>query len=304
MSGVTRVYLRLLPRSGCQTVPVSAVVSVVIPVFNGMAHLPQAVESVLAQSHKELDVVLVDGGSTDGSRDWIHQVGDPRVRSMEMPSGITAADNWTEASLAAQGDYVKLLCQDDVLYPTSISDQLADLAAHPEAQFAVAQRDIVDADGRMLYRGRGCTGLTRGLMSGHAALRAAYLQGTNVFGEPLAVLFRRPVLDTALRWNDERPFLLDLELYTRVLQTGPIAVRKAPIGAFRVSSSSWSTRLVKEQTEQIRQWQEEVEHLLTPRPSAAERARARIMRHEQTLLRRAAYRVLKLRGAFHSPSHG
>jgi glycosyltransferase involved in cell wall biosynthesis len=291
-------------RSGCQTVGVGAVVSVVIPVFNGMAHLPQAVDSVLRQSHAELDVVLVDGGSTDGSREWIHQVGDPRVRSLVMPPGITAADNWTEASLAARGDFVKLLCQDDVLYPTSISDQLADLAAHPDALFAVAQRDIVDADGRMLYRGRGCTGLTRGLMDGHAALRAAYVQGTNVFGEPLAVLFRRPVLDAALRWNDERPFLLDLELYTRVLQTGPIAVRKAAIGAFRVSSSSWSTRLVTEQTEQIRAWQAEVEQVLHPRPTPFERARAHVMRHEQTLLRRTAYRVLKLRGAFHAGARG
>jgi glycosyltransferase involved in cell wall biosynthesis len=283
---------------------VDALVSIVIPVFNGMAHLPQAVESVLTQSHGALDVVLVDGGSTDGSRDWIHGVGDTRVRSIEMPPGITAADNWTEASLAAQGDFVKLLCQDDVLYPTSISDQLADLAAHPQALFAVAQRDIVDVDGRMLYRGRGCQGLTHGLMDGPTALRAAYLQGTNIFGEPLTVLFRRPVLDAALRWNDERPFLLDLELYTRVLQAGPIAVRKASIGAFRVSSSSWSTRLVREQTEQIRQWQEEMEQILTPRPTAGERARARLMRHEQTTLRRAAYRVLKLRGAFHSPQHG
>jgi len=296
--------LRHSARPGCQTGVVASVVSVVIPVFNGMAHLPQAVESVLSQTHEELDVVLVDGGSTDGSRDWIHEVSDPRVRSMSMPPGITAADNWTEASLAAQGDYVKLLCQDDVLYPTSIADQLTDLTDHPNALFAVAQRDIVDNDGRMLYRRRGCDGLRTGLMDGHAALRASYLHGTNVFGEPLAVLFRRPILDAALRWNDERPFLLDLELYTRVLQTGPIAVRKHSIGAFRVSSSSWSTRLVKQQTEQIRAWQEELEEILLPRPSSLERTRARAMRHEQTLLRRAAYRVLKLRGAFHAHQDG
>jgi glycosyltransferase involved in cell wall biosynthesis len=283
---------------------VAALVSVVIPIFNGMAHLPTALDSVLAQTHAELDVVLVDGGSTDGSREWIHEVGDPRVRSLTMPHGTTAADNWTEASRAASGDFVKLLCQDDVLYPRAIEHQLEDLTRAPGALFAVAQRDVVDAAGGMLYRRRGCAGLRGGQVDGVRALRAAYLNGTNVFGEPLAVLFRRAPLDAALSWNDERPFLLDLELYTRVLQTGPIVVRRESIGAFRVSSSSWSTRLVKAQTEQMRHWQNEVEHVLAPPPSPVERTRARMMRHQQTFLRRTAYRVLKFRGAFASTHPG
>jgi glycosyltransferase involved in cell wall biosynthesis len=281
---------------------VGVLVSIVVPVFNGMAHLEQAVHSMLNQTHTDLDIVLVDGGSTDGSRDWIHEIDDPRVRSKTMPHGTTAADNWTEASREATGDYVKLLCQDDVLYPRAIEEQLADLDAHPSALFAVAQRDIVDADGKVIYSGRGCAGLKAGQMDGLDALRQSYLHGTNVFGEPLAVLFRRPALDAALSWNDERPFLLDLELYTRVLQEGPIVVRRAAIGAFRVSSSSWSTRIVKEQIEQLQHWQGEVAPTLTPPPSAYEKARARFMLHEQMALRRAAYRMLKVRGGFASPA--
>lgn len=284
--------------------PVGAVVSVVIPVFNGMAHLPRAVDSVLSQTYEDLDIVLVDGGSTDGSREWIHQVADPRVRSLEMPPGTSAADNWTEASLAARGDFIKLLCQDDILYPTALADQLHDLRAYPDALFAVAQRDIVDTNGNMLYRRRGCDGLHSGLMDGKEALRAAYLRGTNVFGEPLAVLFHRSVLKAALGWNDDRPFLLDLELYTRVLQQGSIVVRKQAIGAFRVSSGSWSTQLVREQSNQIRDWQTEIEAVLQPAPGLFQRSRAYVMRHKQALLRRATYRVLKLRGAFYSAPQG
>jgi hypothetical protein len=139
-------------------------------------------------------------------------------------------------------------------------------------------------------------------MNGLDALRQSYLHGTNVFGEPLAVLFRRPALDAALSWNDTRPFLLDLELYTRVLQEGPIVVRRAAIGAFRVSSSSWSTRIVKEQIEQLQHWQGEVGPTLAPPPSAFEKARARFMLHEQMALRRAAYRMVKVRGGFASPA--
>ena len=280
------------------------VVSVVVPVFNGMAHLPEAVDSILSQTHADLDVVLVDGGSTDGSREWIQEVSDPRVRALTMPAGTTAAGNWTAASKASTGEFVKLLCQDDLLKPEAIALQLDDLQNHPSARFAIAQRDIIDARGNTLYSSRGCTGLPDGLVEGMSALKASYLTGTNIFGEPLAILFRREVLDAALPWNDDRPFLLDLELYTRVLDTGPIVVRRQSIGAFRVSSSSWSTRLVHEQSEQLRAWQAEIAEQLVPAPAAGERRRARRGLHKQMLLRRAAYRVLKARGAFRSQPHG
>lgn len=282
----------------------SPTVSIVIPVFNGLAHLKVAVNSILAQTYTDLDVVLVDGGSTDGSREWIHTVDDSRVRVELMPHGTTAANNWTAASRAARGDYVKLLCQDDVLHPTAIEHQVGDLEANPSAHFAVAQRDIVDVNGKMLYRSRGCAGLKGGLIDGQLALRASYAHGTNIFGEPLAVLFRRAPLDAVLSWNDERPFLLDLELYTRALSNGPIVVRRESVGAFRVSSSSWSTRLVKSQKEQLRSWQRELEHTLVPPPNTWQRAAAAFRLHEQMLMRRAAYRLLKLRGSFQSHPTG
>ena len=279
-------------------------VSIVVPVFNGIRYLPAAIDSILCQTYDNLDIVLVDGGSTDGSRDWIHTVDDPRVRVQLMPAGTTAADNWTTASRAASGDYVKLLCQDDLLYPTAIEVQVADLEMHPPALFSVAQRDIVDIHGAILYGRRGCAGLRNGLIDGPTALRASYSHGTNIFGEPLAILFRREPFDAALSWDDQRPFLLDLELYTRMLLKGPIAVRRQAIGAFRVSSSSWSTRLVRSQTEQLRSWQREVEDLLQPRPNPVQRLRADLMRAEQMMLRRIAYRVLKLRKSFQTDTNG
>jgi hypothetical protein len=66
-----------------------------------------------------------------------------------------------------------------------------------------------------------------------AARRASYLAGTKVFGEPVSILFRRNTLLEALPWNDGLPFLLDVELYTRVPRRGGIVVRLESVGAFR-----------------------------------------------------------------------
>ena len=77
-------------------------------------------------------------------------------------------------------------------------------------------------------------------------------------------------------------------------------MRKESIGGFRVSRSSWSTRLASVQRQQFEQWQREYEQSLPARRARAERARARAGVHTQTLLRRAAYRWLRMKGSFHS----
>jgi glycosyltransferase involved in cell wall biosynthesis len=274
----------------------SPLVSVVVPVFNGFPYLQQAVTSVIEQTHVNLQIVLVDGGSTDGSREWIQQQTDPRIEAILMPPGTTAAENWTAASAAAQGEFTKLLCQDDIIYPPAIAQQVKDLQENPHAVMAVAQRDIIDAKGKIRFRNRGCQGLSNAPTQGNDALTTCVLEGTNIFGEPLAVLFRTEHLKANLPWQDERPFLLDLEMYTRVMRNQQIVVAKQSIGAFRISESSWSTRLTAEQDEQLRWWMNMTATELNLTSEQRQHS-ARALR-KQAFLRRTAYRILRLQGAF------
>jgi len=275
-------------------------VSVVVPVFNGLPHLTVLVKSILAQTHDTLDVVFVDGGSSDESLSFLQAISDPRVRVLTNPKGTSAAANWDAASQSAQGEFIKLVCQDDVLHPDAIAKQVEDLESKPTAVMAVAQRDIIDARGSVVYHQRGCAGLRPGLIDGQQAIKVAYLRGTNVLGEPVAVLFRRDALLRALSWDDSNPFLLDLALYAKVALTGDLVVRKESIGAFRVSTQSWSTRLVGEQVRQFRLWQDSFAASLAIPPTGRERRRAVVGLHTQALLRRAAYRWLRMKGSFES----
>jgi glycosyltransferase involved in cell wall biosynthesis len=271
-------------------------------VFNGLPHLTQLVDSILAQTHEHLDVVFVDGGSSDNSLTFLRSVTDPRVRVLTNPTATGAGANWDAASESARGEFVKLICQDDLLYPEAIAKQVADLSESPTAVMAIAQRDIVDARGSVVYRNRGCAGLRPGVVDGSDAIKVAYLRGTNVFGEPVTVLFRRQSLMNALSWDDSNPFLLDLTLYAKVARTGDVVVRKESIGAFRVSTQSWSTRLVGEQVRQFRTWQESFAASLPAPPGPRDRGRAFVGLHTQALLRRGAYRWLRIKGSLESRS--
>ena len=279
---------------------VPPLVSVVVPVFNGMPHLQALTDSLLAQTYTRLEIVFSEGGGTDGSLDFLRSLTDPRVRVIEQAGHPSAGGNWTLATQAGAGELIKLVCQDDLLAPDAVAKQVDDLEQHPSAVMAVAQRDIVDAKGKLLYPKRGCAGLHPGLHEGNQVIRTSYLQGTNVIGEPLAVLFRREPLLQAMPWSDANPLVLDLDCYQRVAPLGDVLVRLESIGAFRVSTSSWSTRLAKQQLAQFQQWQSEYAATAQPALSQGEIRKARRGARMQTALRRAAYGWLRLKGGFKS----
>jgi glycosyltransferase involved in cell wall biosynthesis len=281
---------------------VQPVVSVVVPVFNGMPYLPALTQSLLAQTYDNLELIFVEGGGSDSSTEYLASLGDSRIRLIQMPQGTTAAENWTAASLAASGEFTKLICQDDLLHPNAIEKQVADLRDHPTAVMSIAQRDIVDAQGRRLYSRRGLAGLSPGLNRGNRAIRECYLRGTNVIGEPLAVLFRTEILKDSLPWVDENPLMLDLSMYAKVAPKGDVIARMESIGAFRVSGTSWSTQLARKQREQTKSWQESYAQSSEMPPSANERRQAALGRSFQVSLRRIAYAVLRVRGSLNSAS--
>lgn len=277
-------------------------VSIVVPVFNGMPHLTSLVDSVTQQTYPNLEIIFSEGGGSDGSFDFLNTIDDPRVRITRMPVGTSAAGNWTAVSGEARGEFTKLVCQDDVIYPEAITHQVADLLATPSAAMSIAQRDIIDARGSVLFQQRGLAGLPKGssTVSGDELLRACYLQGTNVLGEPLAVLFRTEALQNAMPWEDQDPLMLDLSTYQKVALNSEVAVRRESIGAFRVSNASWSTRIARDQLEQTKRWQDNYANTARTRPSRADRARAAVGRHASTNLRRLAYATLRLKGTFNS----
>jgi hypothetical protein len=219
---------------------------------------------------------------------------------MTIPAGSGAAANWTAVTEAAGGEFIKLVCQDDLITPDAVSRQVAALQAAPSAVMVIAPRDIIDARGNVLYAKRGCQGLTPGLHSGADVIRRCYVRGANIIGEPLTVLFRREPILASLPWDDSNPLMLDVTQYAKVAPQGDVVVEGESAGAFRVSDSSWSTRLAHVQRVQFARWQRGYADSLPQPPGRIERTRAWIGMEQQALLRRVAYRVLRLKGAFRS----
>ena len=229
----------------------AARVSVVVPAYNSVAFIDATMRSILAQTFTDFELLVSDHTSPDGTWEALQSfAADPRVRLSRLAPGGGGPANWNTVTELATGEFVKLVCGDDVLAPESLAEQAAALDACPAALMVASPRDVIDAAGTPVLRNRGLAGL-RGEIPGADAIRATVAAGTNIFGEPASVLFRRAALIDAGGWDGRYPYLIDQATYFAVLSRGNLVAVPRSLSAFRVSPSQWSVRLAGEQAKQF-----------------------------------------------------
>jgi len=125
-------------------------VSVVIPVYNAERYVEASIRSALASDLSELEIVIVDDGSTDRSAEIVRQIGDPRMVLIQLRASGGPARPRNVGIASARAPYVALLDADDLIKPWKLSAAVSALDRHPEAGFAFADFERIDADGRVI----------------------------------------------------------------------------------------------------------------------------------------------------------
>ena len=126
----------------------SPVISVLMPAYNSQRYVGAAVESVLAQTFTDFELILVDDGSSDGTLDILKKFAarDPRVRLISRPNtGIVAALN--DAIAAARGEFFARMDSDDICEPTRLQIQLDYMREHPDCVLLGTNVMLMDGDG-------------------------------------------------------------------------------------------------------------------------------------------------------------
>lgn len=225
-------------------------VSVCIPVYNGAEFIAQAIESVLAQSFMDFELVILDNASIDGTLDVASRFADPRIRVERNQATTGAGANWNRALRAARGEFVKLVSADDYLYEQCLERQLEGFVAGGENVVLVTSpRDIVDESGRRLMT----RGLSRfGLVRGSDARRRVVRSGTNPLGETASALMRASAVERVGGFDESDPYTIDVDYWMRLLETGDLFVVDGPLSAYRVSAGSWSASVAGSQAAHYR----------------------------------------------------
>jgi glycosyltransferase involved in cell wall biosynthesis len=226
-------------------------ISVCIPSYNSQDYICETVDSILGQTFSDFELIVVDDGSTDETVDRLESYQDSRLRVIRGDH-VGAIENWNRCGDLAEGEFIKFVASDDTLAPKCLQRQLDAFSEHPQAAMVTGLRNIVDERGRTMIKGRGMTG-SRGLMSGDEAIRHCVRSGTNMIGEPTSVLIRSSEYVYSGGWRDTWPYMMDLEMWFRVLQRGDLVVVPKVVATFRVHPTGWTSSFGSSQSRQARE---------------------------------------------------
>lgn len=220
-------------------------VSVCIPVLNGATTLPATLKSVLASDYDDFEVVVRDNGSSDDTSAIAASFDDPRLRLIRCEETVPLAENWQATVEASRGELVKVVCADDLIHPTCLTDQVRVLA-DPTISLAASRRAFINSTGAVLTRSAGLPHL----LGRHDAADVAQVTlryGINPVGEPACVMFRRAEFDAVGGFDGDRVYDMDIDLWLRLLEHGDLFGSAECLASFRMWPESLSAHHTRQQ---------------------------------------------------------
>ena len=218
--------------------------SVIVAAYNEERFIASALSSVLAQTHVDFELIVVDDGSTDGTVAAVAPFeADPRVKLISQPNkGLSAARN--TGIEAGESERVAFLDSDDLWLPDYLEKAHAALEAHPKAGFAYTDAWLLQDDNGRFYRNAAMADQNPPQVppeDPHAMLRLLMERGNFIF---VSVTARRQALDAAGYFKPELKACEDLDEWIRILACGYGAVRLGDRQAIkRVLGTAMSSNL-------------------------------------------------------------
>jgi hypothetical protein len=183
-------------------------VSVVMSVFNGERFLAEAVDSILDQSFRDFEFIVIDDGSTDRTAEILssYEKKDPRMQIFHQENrGL--AESLNVGCALARGKYIARMDADDIAMKARLLQQVCFLEGHPEVAVVGGAIEAVDAAGKPL-------GIERALITDRE-IKAALLRGDCPFVHP-AVLIRKAAFESVRGYRKLLPDAEDYDLWTRI----------------------------------------------------------------------------------------
>jgi hypothetical protein len=205
-------------------------VSVVIPCYNYGHYLPACLKSVLDQPGVEVEAIVVDDASPDGSGEVAEQLGaaDPRVRVIRHPLNKGHISTYNDGLEAARGDYLVLLSADDLLAPGSLARAAALLEANPSVGFVYGR--AVQFSGQPPTEDAGSV-RSWTIWEGRDWLRMRWRTGRNCIWSP-EVMMRANVQREIGGYRADLPHSADMEMWMRAAATSDVGHIDGPDQAY------------------------------------------------------------------------
>ena len=213
----------------------TSLISVVIPAFNSEKTIQETIESVLNQTWKNLELIVINDGSKDSTLDIITSIKDPRLKVFSYPNAGVAASRNRGTSIA-QGEFISFIDADDLWTKDKLEAQFKALQDNPQAAVAYSWTDHIDSNSQFIRTG------------------ARYLENGDVYAELLIsnfvangsnVLIRTEALQTVGGFDKSFTPAEDWDMYLRLATRYHYVVVPLPQILYRITSTSASSNVFK-----------------------------------------------------------
>jgi glycosyltransferase involved in cell wall biosynthesis len=225
-------------------------VSILLTCYNHLRYLPEALASITSQTFTDYEIIAIDDGSTDGTRDWLSEQAVPMTRIFnEQNLGTYGSLN--VALAAATGEFVAVLNDDDVWRPEKLARQIEVMDAHPHVGIVHTDGDFIDGDGNVIP----------GSPLGFAFPRfetgdilAGLLYENKIIAS--AALVRRQILVDLGGFNESYFGSGDWEMWLRVCEGWAAGFVAEPLTRYRVHGANASHKLERiwRDDQKLREW--------------------------------------------------
>jgi glycosyltransferase involved in cell wall biosynthesis len=217
-------------------------VSIIIPLYNSEKYIQRTVESALAQSHEDLEVIVVDDGSKDLSADIVNSIMDNRLRYVyQKNGGVSSARN--HGFKLCKGEYITFLDSDDILHEKSFEEKVKYAEANPCFGLVHGHLQVIDTEFNFLDD----------IQKGKEGwiLEDLLKWEENCVPSPSSAMIRRSVLEEVGGFDTDLSTAADQEFYFRVAEKYQIGMVDMVLGYYRMHDANMHSNIRLMETDHI-----------------------------------------------------
>ena len=220
-------------------------VSVCIPTYNRAALLREAVESVLAQSFQEFELVISDNASQDDTQQVVSSFRDARIRYIKHQTNVGIVRNFNWCLALANGVYVTIFHDDDIMLPSNLLLKVRALAQNPAVGFVHSKFDVINQQGAILEcnTNLGEPQASDLVERGHDFL-SRNLLGSNLVIAP-TVMMRKEAYSKLGGFTEKVVFTTDFEYWMRISLYYDVMFLATPLIKIRRHAAAGTTQYTR-----------------------------------------------------------
>lgn len=218
-------------------------VSIVIPAYNNENTIIATLESIRNQSYKNIEIIIIDDNSKDKTLQLVteQQKKDNRIKIYHNSTNLGMIGNWNKCIQMSNGEFVKLVCADDLLDKNEIEKETEAMILNPTVNLVESDTRLIDINGKK-------TGSFKryhksGLVKGKKIARTSIIWN-NFFGAPVNNLIRKSVLDKTGYFDEQFTYILDFDMWMKIACTGDVYIIHELLNSFRIRNDSNTGNLI------------------------------------------------------------